>query len=99
MSNDTVILIIGIVGCVIGVLTYIGSIQTKSKSDGIMQQKLDHLMEEVEKLARQNDRLVIVEQSLKAVWYKVDEYAVDISRINGHLQNIDKRCIKLHPEK
>lgn len=75
MTADLILVIIGIVGCVIGVLTYIGAIQTKSRSEGMFEQKLNYLTEQMEKLLRQNDRLVIVEQSLDTAWKRIDEHS------------------------
>lgn len=97
--NAIILLILGIIGCVVGILTYIGAIQTKSKNDGMLEQKLNELSKQIEKLLGQNDRLVIVEQSLATAWKRIDEHTCLHKQTAELLNDIEKRCAVKHGER
>jgi len=90
------ILIIGVISCGIGVLTYIGGIANKAKNDGRLEQKIDDLKAQIEKLDKHSDRITVLEQSVKTAWLRIDEITANIKTTTELLNEIELRCAKSH---
>lgn len=90
------ILIIGVISCGIGVLTYIGGIANKAKNDGRLEQKIDDLKAQIEKLDKHSDRITVLEQSVKTAWLRIDEISANIKATTELLNEIELRCAKSH---
>jgi len=93
------VLLIGIISCGIGILTYIGGIAQKAKNDGRLEQKIDDLKVQIEKLDKHSDRITVLEQSVKSAWIRIDEISLNIKSASELLNEIELRCAKTHAGK
>jgi Tfp pilus assembly protein PilN len=95
-NSNLIMLIIGIVTCVVGILTFVGSQIEKAKNDGRLEQKIDDLKAQIEKLDKHSDRITILEQSQKSMWIKVDKITENLESVTKLLNEIEIRCAKMH---
>lgn len=64
MDAPTITLIIGIIGCVIGVSTFVSGRMTKAERSGSMETKIDQALAGIEKLSRQLEASSTAQHSL-----------------------------------
>ena len=53
MDGPTITLIIGIVGCVIGVSTFVSSLQNKAQNTGVLEQKIEQALQGIDEIKKQ----------------------------------------------
>ena len=53
MDGPTITLIIGIIGCVIGVSTFLSSRQNKAQRDGVLEQKIEQALQGIQEIKKQ----------------------------------------------
>ena len=79
----------GIVAALItGVVTLLGVVATNSKSQAVMGERIDSLRRDLEDIKEQykedhdlREKVVVCEQSIKAMWKRVDEHTEDIAKL------------------
>lgn len=79
----------GIVAALItGVVTVLGVIISNSKTQAVMEERIDVIRRDLGDLKSQvkedhalRERMVIVEQSLDTAWRRIDEHAEDIKQL------------------
>ena len=64
LDGATITLIVGIVTCVIGVASFVGSLQNKAQNTGILQQKLEQALQGIEEIKKQVEKSNIVQSNL-----------------------------------
>lgn len=53
MDGATITFLIGIVGCVVGVLTFISSLQNKAQNNGVLEQKIEQALQGIGEIKTQ----------------------------------------------
>ena len=53
MDGPTITLIVGIVGCVIGVLTFVSSLLNKAQTNGVIEQKIEQALQGIDEIKTQ----------------------------------------------
>lgn len=53
MDGPTITLIIGIVGCVIGVSTFVSSLLNKAQTNGVLEQKIEQALQGIDEIKTQ----------------------------------------------
>ena len=64
MDGPTITLIVGIVSCVIGVASFVGSLQNKAQNTGVLQQKLEQAIQGIEEIKKQVEKSNTVQSNL-----------------------------------
>lgn len=71
-----------------GTVTVFGVILSNSKTQAVIEQRIDvlersynELKEQVKEDHELKERIAVVEQSLKAIWRRIDEHAGDIEEL------------------
>lgn len=50
MDGSTITLIIGIIGCIIGISTFVSSLITKAQNNGVLTQKIEQALQGIEEI-------------------------------------------------
>lgn len=53
MDGPTITLIVGIIGCVIGVSTFVSSLQSKAQNSGVLEQKIEQALQGIDEIKKQ----------------------------------------------
>ena len=102
MDGATITLIVGIVTCVIGVASFVGSLQNKAQNTGILQQKLEQAIQGIEEIKKQVEKSNTVQSNLnlqvtshseqiKSIYKTIDELKGRVNAVenmNGTLNKI-----------
>lgn len=82
---ETITLICGIVVCIIGVLTFVASMNSKSKGDGVLVQKIDQALNGIEELKTDLKEVASNERSLELLVRSHDEQLKTVfTRLNSY---------------
>lgn len=76
--------VVGVIGCVIGIATFISAQITKAKDDGILMAKVDQLVQSLEELKKDTKSRNITTDSI------LDEHTKDIVDIKARLRAVEK---------
>lgn len=80
--------VVGIIGCVIGVATFVSAQIVRAKEDGALMEKVDYLVRSFdEQKAEFNDRNKTLNKIL-------DEHTVAITDIQARVRNLEKEVFK-----
>lgn len=93
MDGPTITLIAGIVGCVIGVSTFVSSLLNKAQTSGVLEQKIEQALQGIEEIktqvkdsaTNQRDMSLIVQshtEQIKNLYKAIDE-------LKGRLQTVE----------
>lgn len=52
MDGPTITLIVGIVGCIIGVSTFVSSLLNKAQNNGVLEQKIEQALQGIEEIKK-----------------------------------------------
>lgn len=102
MDGPTITLIIGIVTCVIGVSTFVGSLQNKAQNNGVLQQKLEQAIQGIEEIKKQVEKSNAVQseiniqitshsEQIRTIYKTIDELK---ERVNT-VENMDSTLNKI----
>ncbi len=53
MDGPTITLLVGIIGCVIGVSTFVSSLQNKAQNTGVLEQKIEQALQGIDEIKKQ----------------------------------------------
>ena len=96
MDGPTITLIVGIVGCVIGVSTFVSSLLNKAQINGVLEQKIEQALQGIDEIktqvkdsaASQTNMSLTVQshtEQIKNLYKAIDELKVRLKTI----ENID----------
>lgn len=102
MDASTVTLIIGIIGCVIGVSTFVSSLLNKAQTNGVLEQKIEQALQGIEEIksqvkdsaTKQTDMSLTVQshtEQIKNLYKMIDELRGRIRTV----ENIDGTLSKI----
>ena len=102
MDGPTITLIIGIIGCVIGVSTFISSLLSKAQTNGVLEQKIEQALQGIDEIktqvkdsaTNQNSMSLMVQshtEQIKNLYKAIDELKARIKAVG----NIDDTLIKI----
>ena len=60
--QDTILFICSLVACIIGVLTFVVGMQSRSKNEGVLAQKLEQALEGIEEIKKDLKSMASVQQ-------------------------------------
>jgi len=52
MDGATITLIIGVIGCVVGVSTFVSSLQSKAQNNGVLEQKIEQALQGIDEIKK-----------------------------------------------
>lgn len=98
MDASTITLVIGIIGCVIGVSTFVSSLQNKAQNTGVLEQKIEQALQGIDEIKRQvkdssanqNSMSLTVQshtEQIKNLFKSVDELKTRLRTV----ENTDKK--------
>ena len=98
MDASTITLVIGIIGCVIGVSTFVSSLQNKAQNTGVLEQKIEQALQGIDEIKRQvkdssvnqNSMSLTVQshtEQIKNLFKSVDELKARLRTV----ENTDKK--------
>lgn len=73
MDGPTITLVIGIIGCVIGVSTFVSALQNKAQSNGILEQKIEQALQGIDEIKNQVKESASNQSSISMLVQKHDE--------------------------
>lgn len=96
MDGPTITLIVGIVGCVIGVSTFVSSLLNKAQTNGVLEQKIEQALQGIDEIKTQvkdsaasqtNISLTVQShtEQIKNLYKAIDELKVRLKTV----ENID----------
>lgn len=102
MDGATITLIIGIIGCVIGVSTFVSSLLNKAQTNGILEQKIEQALQGIDEIKmqvkdsaiNQNNMSLTVQshtEQIKSLYKSIDELKIKIKA----LENIEGTLTKI----
>ena len=102
MDGPTITLIIGIVGCVIGVSTFVSSLLSKAQNTGALEQKIEQALQGIDEIktqikdsaASQTNMSLTVQshtEQIKSLYKAIDEVKARIQTV----ENIDGTLAKI----
>lgn len=102
MDGPTITLIVGIIGCVIGVSSFVSSLLNKAQTNGVLEQKIEQALQGIDEIKMQvkdsatnQSNMSLTVQShteqIKSLYKAIDELKVRIKAIDS----IDSTLIKI----
>ena len=102
MDGPTITLIVGIVGCVIGVSTFVSSLLNKAQTNGVLEQKIEQALQGIDEIktqvkdsaASQSSMSLTVQshtEQIKNIYKALDELKGRIKTV----ENIDDTLSKI----
>lgn len=102
MDGPTITLIVGIVGCVIGVSTFVSSLLNKAQTNGVLEQKIEQALQGIDEIkmqvkdsaASQTNMSLTVQshtEQIKNLYKAIDELKARIKTV----ENIDNTLTKI----
>lgn len=102
MDGPTITLIVGIVGCVIGVSTFVSSLLNKAQTNGVLEQKIEQALQGIDEIktqvkdsaASQTNMSLTVQshtEQIKNLYKAIDELKARIKTV----ENIDSTLTKI----
>lgn len=102
MDGPTITLIVGIIGCVIGVSTFVSSLLNKAQTNGVLEQKIEQALQGIDEIkasqrlsANNQSNLSLTVQShtekIKNLYTAIDELKGRIKAV----ENIDNTLSKI----
>lgn len=76
--------IVGIIGCVIGVATYVSAQITKARQDGVLIEKVNTCIKNTEEIKED------IKEKNKEVDKIIDEHSTAISKLEVEIENVKK---------
>lgn len=102
MDGPTITLIVGIVGCVIGISTFVSSLLNKAQTNGVLEQKIEQALQGIDEIktqvkdsaASQTNMSLTVQshtEQIKNLYKAIDELKARIKTV----ENIDGTLTKI----
>ena len=102
MDGPTITLIVGIVGCVIGVSTFVSSLLNKAQTNGVLEQKIEQALQGIDEIktqvkdsaASQSNMSLTVQshtEQIKNLYKALDELKARVKTV----ENIDSTLSKI----
>lgn len=102
MDGATITLLIGIIGCVIGVSTFVSSLQSKAQNNGVLEQKIEQALQGIDEIkkrvessaANQSNMSLLVQshtEQIRNMYKTIDELKNRVNTVedmNGTLNKI-----------
>lgn len=85
--NDPISLIaciVGVIGCVIGVATFVSAQLTKAKENGALMEKVDYLVRSFDEQKKE------VKEHNTAIDRLLDEHTISITDMQARIKNLEK---------
>ena len=76
--------VVGIIGLLIGIATYIGALLSKARENGALMEKVDYLVKSFDEQKRE------LKERHNAVSALLDEHTKDITNIKARLEHLEK---------
>lgn len=94
MDGPTITLIVGIIGCVIGVSSFVSSLLNKAQTNGVLEQKIEQALQGIDEIkmqvkdsaTNQNNMSLTVQshtEQIKNLYKAIDELKVRIKAIDS----------------
>lgn len=101
MDGPTITLLIGIVGCIIGVSTFVSSLLNKAQNNGVLEQKIEQALQGIEEIkkrvndsaASQSNTSLTVQshtEQIKALYNMLDELKLRVNIIETIENTLNK---------
>ena len=101
MDGPTITLIIGIIGCVIGVSTFVSSLQNKAQNTGVLEQKIEQALQGIDEIkkqfkdsaASQSNMSLVVQthtEQIKSLFKTVDELKHRVNTVENMEETLNK---------
>lgn len=88
MDGSTITLIIGIIGCVIGVSTFVSSLLNKAQTNGVLEQKIEQALQGIEEIKVQVKESAANQTEVSL---NVRSHKEQITMINKDIEDIKTR--------
>lgn len=101
MDGPTITLIIGVVGCVIGVSTFISSLLNKAQNNGVLEQKIEQALQGIEDIKKkvessavnQSNMSLTVQshtEQIKTLYTTIDELKTRLNTVENMNSTLNK---------
>ena len=101
MDGPTITLIVGIVGCVIGVSTFVSSLLNKAQTNGVLEQKIEQALQGIDEIktqvkdsaASQSNMSLVVQthtEQIKSLFKTVDELKHRVNTVENMEETLNK---------
>lgn len=110
MDGATITLIIGVIGCVIGVSTFVSSLLNKAQTNGVLEQKIEQALQGIDEIkaqvkdsaVNQNSTSLIVQshtEQIKTLYKEIEELKMRINTAESISSTLTRAIQSLKPLK
>ena len=101
MDGATITLVIGIIGCVIGVSTFVSSLLNKAQNNGVLEQKIEQALQGIDEIKKQVKESTTTQSStsltvqthteqIKSLFKTVDELKNRVNTVENMENTLNK---------
>ena len=101
MDGATITLVIGIIGCVIGVSTFVSSLLNKAQNNGVLEQKIEQALQGIDEIKKQVKESTTTQSStsltvqthteqIKSLFKTVDELKKRVDTVENMENTLNK---------